>query len=93
MERSLIETPHNGPECLALIKQLNAQGYLWNFDGECKAGIHTGSAIVEAENEAQARMAVPPLVRRRARIIKLNKFDATTIELYEQQESAATSHG
>ena len=32
MDRYLIETPHAGPECLGLIKQLNAQGYLWNFD-------------------------------------------------------------
>ena len=32
MDRYLIETPHAGPECLGLIQQLNAQGYLWNFD-------------------------------------------------------------
>jgi hypothetical protein len=74
-----------------LIKLINVQGYLWNFDWGCKAGIHSGWAIIGAENEAQARLAVPPLVRSRARIIKLNKFDATTIEDYEKQEALAAS--
>ena len=36
---------------------------------------------------------MPPLVRSRARIIKLNKFDATTIEDYEKQEAAAAGSG
>lgn len=30
-------------------------------------GVHTGWAIIEAENEAEARLAVPPLVRGQAR--------------------------
>jgi hypothetical protein len=89
MDRYLIETPHTGSECLALIKQINAQGYLQNFDWGCEAGIHAGWAIIEAENEEQAHLAVPPLVRRRARITKLNKFDAIAIEHYEKQEAAA----
>ena len=93
MDRYLIETPHTGQECLILVKELNAQGFLWNFDWGCEAGIHSGWAIIEAESEAQARLAVPPLVRNRARIIKLNKFDATTVEHYEKQEAAATMKG
>jgi hypothetical protein len=93
MDRYLIETPHSGPECLDLVKLLNAQGYLWNFNWGCEAGIHTGWAIIDAEHEAQARLAVPPLVRSRARIIKLNKFDATTIEDCEKKEAAAAVSG
>ena len=93
MNRYLIETPHTASECLDLIKLLNAQGYLWNFDWGCKAGIHSGWAIIGAENEAQARLVVPPLVRNRARIIKLNKFDATCIKDYEKQEAAAAMSG
>jgi len=89
MDRYLIETPHAGEECLDLIKVLNAQGYLWNFDWGCKAGVHSGWAIITAENEAQARLAVPPLVRSRARIVKLNKFDGSTIKDCERQEAAA----
>jgi len=90
MDRYLIETPHAGSECLALIKELNAQGYLRNFDWGCKTGIHSGWAIIEAENEAQARLAVPPLVRSRARIVKLDKFDAKTIEHYERHKAVAS---
>jgi hypothetical protein len=94
MDRYLIETPHTGSECLALIKLINAQGYLWNFDWGCEAGIHSGWAIIiDAENEVEARLAVPPLVRSRARIIRLNKFDATTIENYEKQEAAGARSG
>jgi len=86
MNRYLIETPHTAEECLDLIKVLNAQGYLMHFDWGCKAGIHSGWAIIEAENVAQARLVVPPLVRSRARIVKLNKFDAITIEECEKRE-------
>lgn len=50
-------------------------GYLHNFDWGCNSGIHTGWAIIEAESEAQARLAVPPLVRGKARVIKVNKLD------------------
>jgi hypothetical protein len=93
MNRYLIETPHTGSECLDLVKLVNAQGYLWNFDWGCEVGIHSGWAIFEAEDEAQARLAVPPLVRSRARIVKLNKFDATTIEVHEKQQAAAARSG
>ena len=93
MDRYLIETPHTSSECLDLIKMINAQGYLWNFDWGCEAGIHSGWAIIQAESEAEARLAVPPLVRSRARTIKLNKFDVTTIEDYEKQEAAAATSG
>ena len=93
MDRYLIETPHTASECLDLIKLLNAQGYLWNFDWGCKAGIHSGWTIIQAESEAQARLAVPPLVRSRARIVKLNKFDNTTIGDCEKQGRVAAGCG
>ncbi len=93
MDRYLIETPHTASECLDLLKLLNAQGYLRNFDWGCKAGVHSGWTVIQAENEAQARLVVPPLVRNRARIIKLNKFDATCVKDYEKQEAAAARFG
>ena len=67
MDRYLIETPHRDQDCLNLIKLLNAQGYLVHFDWGCKDGVHAGWAIIEAENEAEARLVVPPLVRGQAR--------------------------
>jgi hypothetical protein len=83
MERYLIETPHTGDNCLALVDQVQAQGYLHHFDWGCRAGVHTGWVIIDAENENQARMAVPPLVRHQARVIRLNKFsEAEVAELH-----------
>jgi hypothetical protein len=42
--------------------------------------VHTGWAVIEAENEAQARLMVPPLVRGEARVVKVTKFDAATLK-------------
>ena len=74
MERYLIETPHTPQECQFLVDQVYAMGYLYHFDWGCKSGVHTGWAIIEAENEADARLAVPPMVRKKARVIQVNKF-------------------
>jgi hypothetical protein len=74
MERYLIETPHNTQECKLLVDQIYAMGYLYHFDWGCPEGIHSGWAIIEADNEADARLAVPPIVRNKARVVKLTKF-------------------
>ena len=42
-------------------------------------GVHTGWAVIEADNEVEARLAVPPLVRGQARIVKVTKFDAAML--------------
>jgi hypothetical protein len=87
MERFLIETPHTAEDCGALVEEVHAQGYLANFDWGCRAGVHTGWVIIEAESEAQARMAVPPLVRKQARITRLNKFDAGEVTLLHPEDA------
>lgn len=74
MKRYLIETPHTAKDCQFLVDQVYAMGYLHNFDWGCPDGVHTGWAIIEAEDEAQARMAVPSMVRSKARIVRLTKF-------------------
>ena len=65
MDRYLIETPHTEQNCRDLVDLVNAAGYLNHFDWGCMSGVHCGWATIEAENEAQARLAVPPLVRAR----------------------------
>jgi hypothetical protein len=75
LERYLIETPHEAQDCQQLITQVRAMGYLHHFEWGCHAGVHSGWAIIDAENESQARLAVPPLIRKKARVIKLNRFD------------------
>jgi hypothetical protein len=86
MDRYLIETPHTAAECLTLLKEINAQGYLRHFDWGCGSRVHTGWAIIEAENEAQAMLAVPPLVRRSARAVRINKYDSADLAAFEEEE-------
>jgi hypothetical protein len=74
MDRYLIESPHTKGNCAQVLKQVEALGYLTHFDWGCASGQHTGFAIIEAENETQARMVVPTMNRKEARVVKLNKF-------------------
>jgi hypothetical protein len=79
MERFLIETPHREQDCLDLMHLLNAQGYLTHFDWGCMSGVHIGWAVIEADNEAEARLAMPPLVRGLGRVVKVNKFNLAAL--------------
>jgi hypothetical protein len=79
MERFLIETPHREQDCLRLIQLLHSRGYLMQFDWGCLNGVHTGWAVIEAGNMAEARLVVPPLVRGQAHVVKVSKFDAATL--------------
>ena len=83
MQRYLIETPHTDEECDQLIKQVYAMGYLYNFDWGCMVGIHSGWAIIEAESEADAYLAVPSLVRKKAKVVMLTKFTKDQIEHHQ----------
>ena len=75
MDRYLIETPHAAVDCRMIINQLHSQGYLYNFEWGCADGVHCGWAIVEAESEKEARMIVPSIVRKDARVVRMIKFD------------------
>jgi hypothetical protein len=91
MERYLIETPHTEQDCRLLIDQIYAMGYLYHFDWGCKAGVHSGWAIIEAENEADARLTVPPMVRNKAKVIQLTKFSRGFGSAHEMLEQNALS--
>jgi hypothetical protein len=75
MDKYLIESPHQLSNCTRMLKELAAMGYLFHFQWGCKAGVHVGWAIVEAESEAHARLMVPTLVRDQARVVRLNQFE------------------
>ena len=74
MKRYMVESPHEPEECDRILRDVLALGYIHHFDWGCKADVHIGWAIVEVENIEQARMLVPPLVRKRARIVPLDKW-------------------
>jgi Berberine and berberine like len=63
MDPFLIETPHREQDCLNLVQLLHAQGHLTHFDWGFMNGLHTSWAVIEADNEVEARLAVPPFVR------------------------------
>jgi hypothetical protein len=68
-----------------LVDLVNAAGCLHHFDWGCMAGVHCGWATIDAENEPQARLAVPPLVRGQARVVKIVKFTQSTLNSSHQQ--------
>lgn len=80
MERFLIEVPHTAEGCKHALEQFLAAGFLTHFEWGCLAGEHTGWAIIEAENEAQARLVVPSFERPHARVVKLHRFTVEEIQ-------------
>ncbi len=74
MDRHLIETPHAQQNGRNLVDLVNVAGYLNHFDWGCMSRVPCGWAVIEAENEAKARLTVPPLVRGQARVVKIVKF-------------------
>jgi len=84
MPRYLVETPHSATNCRLIVSQVHAMGYLHNFDWGCDAGVHCGWAILSADSEAEARLAVPMLVRKDARVIPIVKYSPDNVrDLHE----------
>ncbi len=75
MERYLIESPHSAEDCDTIIREVHAAGYLHHFEWGCHSGVHTGWAIVEADNLEHARQMVPWKVRDKARFVKVENFE------------------
>jgi hypothetical protein len=76
MDRYLIISYHTKEDCKIAVKhflQYHAS-FLTQFDWGCFDNDHHAYAIVEAENHEQAKLAVPPLFREKAQVIKLVHF-------------------
>jgi hypothetical protein len=84
MERYLVESIHTEDDCQHVVEQFIIHGHIMNFDWGCHAGEHKAWAIIEAENESQALMSVPPNLHAKARAIKLNKFTPESIEEFHK---------
>jgi hypothetical protein len=80
MERYLVESTHTAEDCQHVVEAFIIYGHIMNFDWGCQVGVHSGWAIVEAENESMARLSVPARLRSGARAIRLCKFTPQTIE-------------
>ena len=86
MPRYLIESHHTAEDCEHVISLFVYHGYLNHFDWGCKDDIHTGWAIIEAEDKKQAIMSVPPLLRNKARVIRLSHFDPEKTKAYHEKK-------
>ena len=75
MFRYIIESPHNPEDCDKVIQEFSAAGYLHQFEWGCHDGVHSGWAILETDSLEHAQQIVPWIVRERARIVKLEKFE------------------
>ena len=84
MDRYLVESTHTAQDCKHTVEQFIIHGHIINFDWGCEAGVNTGWAIVEAENESQARMIVTSHLRSKARAIRLCKFTPETIRAHHE---------
>lgn len=74
MTRFLVETEHTMDSCVLVVGEIHSMGYLHHFEWGCDVGIHCGWAFIEAENEGEALLSVPLIVRPQARAVRLNKF-------------------
>jgi hypothetical protein len=80
MNRYLVETNHTGKDCSDVLRRFADYGYITHFDWGCESGVHTGWAIIEADNETEAMMSVPSLLRLRSRVVGLTKFSPESIQ-------------
>ena len=72
----LIHATHEPLECLKLLDGYLQAGahYLTHAEWGCKDGVHEEWIIVEAEDDAGAKLMVPPVLRGQAKVVRLNRF-------------------
>ncbi|HLG10559.1 MAG TPA: hypothetical protein VI876_02265 [Dehalococcoidia bacterium] len=76
MARYLVTCPHTLEDCIGDIDSVlgHSKELLARFDWGCKAGEHVAWVVVEAGNEATARMMLPVSMRNKANVQAVNKF-------------------
>ncbi|RPH28701.1 hypothetical protein EHM92_09910 [bacterium] len=91
MKRFLVISNHKAEDCNLALKETLAIGYLTHYDWGCKDGVHTGWAILEAEDKAQALMSVPTFLRNQEMVVRLIKFDPAKIALIHVEPPTPTT--
>ena len=89
MAKYMIEMPHTDAECLQALDEISEQApqLLSMANWGCKAGVHTGWAVVEAKDDAGARQYVAsPSMQNKARITKLTTFSRQDIESFHNMK-------
>ena len=84
MRRFLVVSNHSAEDCTIALQQVLAIGYLTHFDWGCKDGVHTGWAVIEAQDKAEAILSVPTFLRGQAQVVRLTKFKPEHIQAVHQ---------
>ncbi|MCS4537749.1 MAG: hypothetical protein HYY67_02665 [Thaumarchaeota archaeon] len=84
MDRFLIESPHTVEDCRRAVKLVFTMGYLKNFDWGCRDEVHKGWIVIEAEDQSQALLVVPPFLRSKASAVKLAKFEPEMVKEFNE---------
>jgi hypothetical protein len=76
MAKYLIHAVHEPDECIRLLDSYLQAGahYLTHAEWGCKAGVHEEWIIVEAQDDADATLMVPPIIRKQADVVRLHQF-------------------
>ena len=80
MEKYLVCSPHTKEECTQIIKDTMSIGYLTHYYWGCKAGDHCGWALIDADNESEALLSVPPYLRSKSKATKMVQFDPNVVQ-------------
>src|ERR1041385_5724129 len=82
MDRYLVISGHTAEECRLAVKYFSEHHatYMTHFEWGCFDNDHNAYAIIEADNHEHARMSVPPMLRSKAKIVKLARFTAQQIQ-------------
>jgi len=84
MNRYLIEVPHENSKeaCARAVRTFLSTGshFMTNADWGCGDDVHKAWFFVEVESKEQASAILPPLLRRDATIIGLQRFGMEDIE-------------
>ena len=84
MAKFLIEVPHEPEEraCALAIQILLQTGshFLTNAEFGCFDGEHKAWVMIEVESKEEARRILPPVLRSKAKIVKLSKFTLEQID-------------
>jgi len=80
MKKFLVISHHSGEECVKALKETLAIGWLTHFEWGCKDGVHTGWAILEAEDKNQAMLSIPTFLRGKGQAVRLTNFNPDTVE-------------
>lgn len=80
MAQYLVFSPHTKEDCNKVVKLTLAIGYLTHFYWGCKAGDHTGYAIIEAESEKEALLSVPTVIRNKGKAVEIVQFEPDDVK-------------